>query len=207
MTAAADFPDGAGSRAASPPRAARVTDTPNTPAGRVHASAAERLDASRSKLHAAMFPPPPPLRPPPAPGSAGAWRDRIKGIPAVAMALDTLQGWWSHHPMRPMAQVAREASDAAVRPMAQTHPFALVLSAAAAGAAIGWLKPWRWLFGSALFAGLVPRVASKMLLRMPIESWMGAAGAALRSGSRRRPPHAPPHHPHPTEGAAERTPI
>ena len=164
--------------AAAAPRAAVTAAAPS--------SAIERVEASRARLRLAMFPPAPPPRAA-ASGPGASWSEKLKSMPAVALLLDTLQGWWSHHPLRPVAQVAGDASDAAVRPMAQAHPIALVLSAAAAGAAIGWLKPWRWLFGSALFAGLVPRIASKMLLKMPIESWMGVAGAALRNNARAAP--------------------
>jgi hypothetical protein len=47
-----------------------------------------------------------------------------------------------------------------LQPVAQTHPYGLVLGSAVAGAVLVRLRPWRWWPASALLAGLLPQVVS-----------------------------------------------
>ncbi len=142
-----------------------------------------RIEASRARLLSAMSPPPPT----PA-DHAGAhaqpWLHRLADLPLVSAVIESVTAWWSQHPLRSVAQVANEASTAVFKPLAQRNPLALVLLAGTIGAGLAWARPWRWIFRSALFAGLVPQLASRVVSSLPIESWMTMAGASLS----RQPP-------------------
>jgi hypothetical protein len=108
---------------------------------------------------------------------------RVSDLPVIGIVIGSLKEWWSRHALRPAMQVAVEASRAIMTPLAQHHPFVVVLSAGAAGAALVWSRPWRWIFSSALLAGLVPQLASRVIARLPLQTWTAMLGAAL-SGSR-----------------------
>lgn len=146
--------------------------------------AMDRIEASRARIRLAMSPPVPP--PPDVHGepSSSSWLHRLGDVPLVSAVVESVSAWWSHHPLRPVAQVANDASAAIVRPVAQRNPMTLVLVAAFVGAGLAWSRPWRWIFRSALFAGLVPQLAARVASSLPIESWMSMAGAAMS----KRPP-------------------
>jgi hypothetical protein len=127
-----------------------------------------RIGLTRERLRLAMLPPQRTHEAKPA-----------ASLPVIGTIVEAIQSWWFNHPMRPVASVAVEASNAVVQPLAQRNPLALVAGAAALGALFVWSKPWRWLFGPALFAGLVPQVASRVVSNLPIESWMTMLGTAL----------------------------
>ncbi len=110
--------------------------------------------------------------------------NRIKTISAVA---ESVEAWWANHPLRPVAGVAVEASDAVIQPLAQRHPLALVGVAALAGASLVWSRPWRWALRSALFAGLLPQLASRVVSSLPIESWINMVSSALAAAPGSRP--------------------
>lgn len=61
----------------------------------------------------------------------------------AARLLARLRAGWAHHPLHSVGTLALLAANAAARPVAQRHPFALLLAAAACGAALAWVKPWR----------------------------------------------------------------
>lgn len=144
-------------------------------------NAVARLEASRARLREGMRPAP---AAPEAAGSgdarpAASWLAQLKGLPVIDLVAQELHEWWSRHPLRPVVLVAAEASNAVARPLARRHPLVLVLSAAVVGAALVRGRTWRWAFRSALFAGLVPQLASRIVSNLPIESWMTLLGAAL----------------------------
>ena len=133
----------------------------------------DQLELSRARLRAAMLPAPPRLAAARASdGRADSWLGRLKRLPGIGLIVDAVQAWWWQHPLRPVSQVAADASNALVRPMARRRPFTLVLVAAATGAALAWTRPRRWLFRSALFAGLVPQLASRIVSSLPVEAWL-----------------------------------
>ena len=140
-------------------------------------TASERIDFSRARLRAAMSPPPAPA----ADADAGktSWTQRLKQLPVISLVFESLDAWWTNHPLHAAAQVAAEASSAVVRPVARRHPFALVFVAGAVGALLVWSRPWRWALRPALLAGLAPQFASRVVKNLPIESWMTLLGAAL----------------------------
>ena len=147
----------------------------------------ERLEMSRARLRNAMLPPPA-LPADGSPAAPIAWLERMKHQPAIAILIDTLQGWWQRHPMRAVAHVASEATNAVAKPIAQHNPIALVVLAAMAGAVLAWSRPWRWALKPALFAGLMPQLLSRVVAELPLESWL-----ALFTSAKPAPP--PPRDP------------
>lgn len=145
--------------------------------------ATDRIEASRARLQLAMSPPPP-TSTDRAGAHAPSWLHSVTDLPLVTAVIDSVTAWWSQHPLRPVVSVASEASTAVVKPLAQRNPLTLVLVAGVIGAGLAWTRPWRWIFRSALFAGLVPQLASRVVSSLPIESWMSLAGASL---SRQQP--------------------
>ncbi len=127
----------------------------------------DRLALSRERLRQAMQGPAAAASAEsgsPANEPAPRWLDDLKSIPAVAIVIDALTHWWARHPLHVAAVVAADTATAVVRPMAQRHPWRLVLGAALVGGVIVWSRPWRWGLRPALFAGLLPQ-----LLRTALE--------------------------------------
>lgn len=147
-------------------------------------AALDKLQVSRERMRLAMLPPPAPEPPAPRlPGDPWAqpreWVHRLREFRYVNEVVSFVETWWATHPMRPVLHVAEEAGNAVARPVAQRSPLTLVLGAAAVGAGLAWVRPWRLLFRSALFAGLVPQLASRLVSRLPLESWMSMAGSMV----------------------------
>ena len=155
-----------------PGATARADHEPHPP------SAAERLDASRKRLRAALMEiAHPPAKPSMLDGLglgsfAGDIVNRLKGFPIAAVVIETLEHWWAEHPLHTAGIVAEQASRKFVAPIAQRNPYALVLGSVVVGAVLALTRPWRWLIRPALLAGLVPQLATQALKHMPIESWV-----------------------------------
>ncbi len=167
-----------------------------TPYAPQPSSAAERVDASRKRLRAALMDiAHPPVKPSVLDGLGGFGvfahdlLDRLKGLPAAAVVIETLEHWWAEHPLHTAGLVAEEASRKFVAPIARKNPYALVLGSVVVGAVFALSRPWRWLFRPALFVGLLPQLATQTMKRMPIESWiqMLAAFTAKRAAAPKSP--------------------
>jgi hypothetical protein len=115
------------------------------------------------------------------------WRRSLASIPGVSIVLEALESWWAQHPMRLASMVGSEAAKTLIQPMAKRHPLALVAGAMALGAAVVWVKPWRWGLKPALFTGLLSQFASKALAQVPVASWL----AMLSELAPRPRPEAP----------------
>lgn len=130
-------------------------------------SALERLARSREKVsrwldadaHA---------RNPPGRSNANAaprWLQSLRSNPLAAIAIDALAEWWTHHPLHTSARVAEAAARGAIAPLAQSHPVAVLGTAAFAGALLVWSRPWRWLLRPAFVLGVASQIASRALSR------------------------------------------
>ncbi len=88
-----------------------------------------------------------------------------EGLPSAALLTALVRHWWRRHPWRQAGAMAMQAADALARPVAQTHPAALMAGAAAAGAVLVWARPWRLLHGAwgPLSAGLLPALLPRLL--------------------------------------------
>lgn len=83
---------------------------------------------------------------------------RLQGGAGIQIFTTVLKNWWRQHPLRLALQVSAQTAELVVTPVAQKHPVALVVGAAAAGALLVRTRAWRWLSVSAVFTGLMPQV-------------------------------------------------
>lgn len=150
-------------------------------------TALQRLQASREVIRHAMVPP---RRAALEVGGVRApgWVTSLTTLPVVGVVAESVLGWWSQHPFRPLTQVITEASGVAIKPVAEESPILLVAGAAVAGVIVAWLRPWRWMLRSVVFAGLVPQLASRIASKLPIDAWVAMASELLssRAGSKKR---------------------
>ncbi len=146
----------------------------------VSLTAEQRLKVSRERMRLAMVTPSRPPRASFTTSEAGgsrssgpSWWEHLKQVRGATVIVETLENWWRRSAWRTPVLVAAEASRTLVQPIAQKRPIALVAAALVAGAAVGWLRPWRWIIKPALFAGIAPQIARRVVSNLPIESWMG----------------------------------
>lgn len=151
-------------------------------------NAVARIEASRARLRSAVMPPPA-LQNREADTGLLAWLERLKQQPSIAVIVDALQSWWRRHPMRPLVQVAADASNAVARPIAQHNPLALVVAAGLIGVVFAWSRPWRWALKPALFAGLLPQLVSRVVSNLPLESWLAIFTSTLPGNRNPVEPH------------------
>lgn len=122
----------------------------------------ERLAASRESIRHALVKASAPRDPhtanePQEPGWLGTLGDALSDLPAAAIAVRWLRRWWAGHPWRTTFEFARDAGEELARPLAKKHPWWLLVGALVGGMLLTRAKPWRWLSGGALLAGLLPR--------------------------------------------------
>jgi hypothetical protein len=128
------------------------------------AGACERLSASRERLrhalhqvHSAKTSGANPE------GLLGGLLGQMQAEPGAGLMMNLLQAWWQQQPMRVGLLLAQEATTGLLQPIAQRHPYRLVLAAAAVGGLTVVVRPWRWIPVSGLLAGLLPKVLSQVM--------------------------------------------
>lgn len=91
---------------------------------------------------------------------------------------DVLRAWWHRHPLKLLLDVIAPV----MKQQARRHPSGLLALAAALGAALVLLRPWRAL----------PLAAWVALRSMPLDAWLAALRNILRSDSAgRQDPRTP----------------
>jgi hypothetical protein len=84
----------------------------------------------------------------------------------IATFKRTPGNWWARQPLRMVLTLASESATAVLKPVAQRHPYGLVTGAAAAGALLVLVRPWRWDCTSALLAEVLPKLMSGAMASM-----------------------------------------
>jgi hypothetical protein len=121
--------------------------------------------------------------------SREALRKRLRAAPSSAApsanaAAGLLRDWWQAHPAQVAGSLAADAAKQALQPVAQKHPWALVLGALVCGGVLAWSRPWHWALKpamrSAVVAGLLPQLWDKAL---PYLAQAAEHGFAHRSAS------------------------
>jgi hypothetical protein len=77
-----------------------------------------------------------------------------------------LKAWWQKQPLHVVGLLALKSTQLLVQPVARRHPYALVFTAAAAGAAVMLLRPWRAMSRSAWLSSLLPQLLSEAVKRL-----------------------------------------
>jgi hypothetical protein len=110
----------------------------------------------------------------------------------VDLALGALQSWWSTAPWRQAVNGARQNLETTVVPLVRRHPWAAMGVAAAAGAVVMTLRPWRWVPVRGSWplwrAGLLAKLAQQAV-HLPWETMLAAviAGLATAQAARQAP--------------------
>ena len=187
------------------------------------AAALQRLQTSRAVLRQALIPPPEPANGRDS-ASAGAplrqaWRQArrlLRGWPVADLASQALQRWWHSQPWQPAGQALLGGIAPQVAPLVRRHPLASVALAAAVGAGLVGLRPWRWRAVRA-HCQPVPGHVGRWLLAQLTSAPMQAALASLVVMAMNRPDTAtddpaaptaaaPPAAPPAAQPHADRTP-
>jgi hypothetical protein len=119
---------------------------------------AERLTRSRAQLRQALTD----MAPAAAAGGAASrstahWLDELRALPGVSLVAEVVGAWWARHPLRVAGTLAAVAATAALRPIAQRHPWGVLGGAFAVGALLALARPWRW-SKAAVWSGLLPQL-------------------------------------------------
>ena len=129
-------------------------------------NATERLTQSRERLRQAMRPPAArqgSADPSRHAGPTPDWLQKLRAAPGARLLVSVFERWWARQPLRVAMSLAAETGAVVLEPVAQKHPFRLVLGAAAVGGVLAWVRPWRWIPTTTLLAGLVPALMAEAL--------------------------------------------
>lgn len=91
--------------------------------------------------------------------SGGIFADlkSLQGNPSAQLLLGAVNQMWAKHPWRVLIVSALQAGDVMLKPVAMRSPIALIAGAAAVGAVLSLVRPWRLLTKSALLSALLGR--------------------------------------------------
>jgi hypothetical protein len=120
------------------------------------------------------------------------WWQALRSEPGTRVLLDTLSAWWAQQPWQQSASLLFASTNQLLRPLARRRPLTLVLGAAAVGAALLLLKPWRWISVPALAAGLLPQLAAKLINQLRPLSWSHVLRSWLHTPDHPKPEDAAP---------------
>lgn len=120
--------------------------------------AADRLERSRNHLKQALRA----AGHTPSGGTSGAARTA-----GADLAADALRSWWNSHPLHVGGTAAVDVANAVLRPVAQRHPWGLIVGAVAVGGLLAWTRPWRW----AVRPGLVTGVCQQLVHEALAQGW------------------------------------
>ncbi|HSV69391.1 MAG TPA: hypothetical protein VLI72_04715 [Methylibium sp.] len=118
----------------------------------------ERLALSRDRIRQALADAAPGERA--AGADAASWRDELRSVPGAELLLEVLDQWWSQHPLRAAGLAALALLRSAIEPLVRRHPLQSLLGALLIGGLLVWLRPWRWVLGTTLLAGLLQRMVA-----------------------------------------------
>lgn len=164
-----------------------------------------RMRASRVQLEAALIPQ---QRKPGDSGGIGGdandwgktartlWRFmRSRNVAGLFETGSSFMGqWWSRHPWRPAVTLLGQAADAEVAPWVRKHPTGAIALGVCAGAAIAWIRPWRWnalhvparSIGRSASHWLLRELTSpamQMLIATSLAAWLGVRNAKSSAAS------------------------
>jgi hypothetical protein len=91
------------------------------------------------------------------------WMAGVREMPGADVIVQALKTWWKQHPLRATSSLVWDTAKAAIQPVAQRHPAALMAAAVAVGAVVAITRPWRWLFKPALLAAVMPHLINSIL--------------------------------------------
>lgn len=137
----------------------------------VNTSACERLVRSRERLFVAMrelAASPADKRRQPNGGGADPWPPNLRCGSGAGLLAEIAQSWWAKQPWRVVGMLGIEAAGLLLRPVAQRHPYALMGAAAATGAVVVLVRPWRWVSIPALLARVLPKVLAEIIRPGPV---------------------------------------
>jgi hypothetical protein len=156
-----------------------------------------RVDASRAALQLWILRTYHPERLPPTPEAMQAARDHaedsdppwlaaivdaVNEVPGVAIGARYMRRWWRRHPFYATFHMADETGRELLRPMARSHPWLLLGGAVTFGVLAGRLRPWRYISGRTMLAGLLPPISLASILTAITAMFAPATPPAPDSG-------------------------
>ncbi|MDN3920650.1 hypothetical protein [Roseateles violae] len=171
-----------------------------------------RLEGSRARLRAQLLDLP-------GPGEAASARDglshrlqvlwralrrRLQGSPMASLAMNSVQGWWQRHPLRAGSELLVHELNIGVAPALRRHPVRVLALAAAAGALVIWLRPWRWPLLRSQLRPLPRRLGHWLFAQLshaPLQTLLTALLASLAG----RAAQEPEEQAHPAQAPADRS--
>jgi hypothetical protein len=135
-----------------------------------------RLALSRERLRQALSEPSQPQQH--AGRSDATHADAPVQSPVAQLIVDTVRAVWAPRPLAHAIDAAAQVGRAALRPVAQNHPWGLVSGAALAGGLLVASRPWRWPFKPAFVAAWLPQLLMWTLAKVPTQS--GAPASTSR---------------------------
>lgn len=169
----------------------------------------QRLKASRTHLQSVLIPPPRQKRAATASGGAtGDLGGTLRRLWSFVQSgsggelFQTVRGfvsnWWTRQPWHDTASLVGDAVEAEVTPWVRRNPVAAIALGVAAGAAIAWVRPWRWKAAHSQaysmrrsatrwLTGELASPALRMLIATSIATWLSQRNANRSAG-----PESPP---------------